>query len=578
MNSKSYNAMLLIVDNTPTRLELAVEAIKACGYRVFIAQSGKEALAYANQIHPDLILLNAILSGEDGFEICRCFKANTQTCDIPIICMVPEATIEYKAKCFAAGCIDYIANPLYLEEVSFRVTTHLELATARRELRTRNSQPQNHGLAFNTDKRQLHSQVGLLSDAKALLALKRFALARIHEAAFLIDETGQLHYVNQAVCNRLGYTQEELLGLNLRVIDPSWMKGFQANDWEKHWAEMRKEGGMTFETQHLTRSGEVFPVEVTANYFEYGDNAYLLGLARDITERKRTEAELRQYREHLEQLVSKRTVALNRALEFTEGVINAIPDLLFELDKEGRHLNVWTCFPELLVSLREDMLGKTVAEVLSPEATTTVMEALAEASTSAISFGKRILIDLPTGPSWFELSVSRCPGGVTDKPHFLVLSRDISERIRAEEEICRMNIELDQRVRSRTAQLEVANNELRISELEYRSLVENLPDNVIRYNAACQIVYCNPNSLRVLCRPVEDVLGKTPTEIFPDIDETKTYQATMQQVIASGQPEQVEIEVLSLDGEKQTHQVILVAERGLDGLILGALAIGRDVT
>lgn len=579
MNSKLYRPIILVVDDTRTKITEVINALESHGYRVVTTANGKKALYLAHQICPDLILLNLIIPGEDSFEVCRYFKSDTQTRDIPIIFMIPEATInEYKTKCFTAGCIDYITTPICLDEITLRLTTHIELTAARRELNNRNAQLKACRPELSNSKQQLHAEARLPSHAAAQLALKRFVLERIHEATFLVDEAGQIHYINQAVCNRLGYTQEELLKMNLKDIDLNWPVGLQGKEWITYWDKIREEGEVTFETQHITRSGEIFPVEVTAYYFENNSSNNILGLVRDISKRKQTQAELHQYREHLEELVTERTESLNRALKFTEGVINAIPDLLVELDQYGRYLNIWTCFQEDLAAQREGLLGKTVGEVLSPEAATTVMSALAEASTVSTSFGKRILIDLPTGPSWFELSVSQCPGSTNGEPHFLVLSRDISERIRAEEEICRMNSELGQRVRMRTAQLEVLNNELRTSEIQYRSLVENLPDNVIRYNSFGQIMYCNLNFLHLFSLTIEDVLGKTPCEIFPDLVSIKIYQAAMLRVITSGQSEQIESEVPGYNGKRRTYQVRFVAERDVNGTITGALSIGHDIT
>jgi PAS domain S-box-containing protein len=135
------------------------------------------------------------------------------------------------------------------------------------------------------------------------------------------------------------------------------------------------------------------------------------GYVHDITERKQTEQNLKA------------------ALEFNEGVINAIPDLLFELNRDGRYLNLWTHTPELLASQNELLLNNTVHDVLIPESAAVVMESLREAEESGLSLGKIIRIDLPQGESWFELSVSKKPGDGT----FLVLSRDITVRKRTDE-------------------------------------------------------------------------------------------------------------------------------------------------
>lgn len=125
--------------------------------------------------------------------------------------------------------------------------------------------------------------------AEQEVALLTFALDKVHEAAFLMDEA-RLAYVNEAACRRLGYSREELLRVGVADIDPD----FPVERWAEHWRELKARRSLTFESRHRTREGRIFPVEISANYFEFGGRAYNLALARDITERKRTEADLRR--------------------------------------------------------------------------------------------------------------------------------------------------------------------------------------------------------------------------------------------------------------------------------------------
>jgi PAS domain S-box-containing protein len=131
--------------------------------------------------------------------------------------------------------------------------------------------------------------------AEQKIALLSFALDRVREAAFLTDDSGRFDYVNQEACRVLGYTPEELLGMAVADINPE----FPAGRWSDYWRDLKARRSINFESRHRTRDGRIFPVEISANYIEYGGRAYNLGLVRDITERKRAEEALRQSEERL---------------------------------------------------------------------------------------------------------------------------------------------------------------------------------------------------------------------------------------------------------------------------------------
>jgi diguanylate cyclase (GGDEF)-like protein/PAS domain S-box-containing protein len=122
------------------------------------------------------------------------------------------------------------------------------------------------------------------------LALVDFALNHVTEAAYLADEQGRFHYVNDEACRALGHSREALL--KLRVIDVD-SDCTQPEQWQGVWDGLKANRAMTFESRHRARDGRVFPVEVNANYFEFAGQAYVLGLVRDITERKQVEEQIR---------------------------------------------------------------------------------------------------------------------------------------------------------------------------------------------------------------------------------------------------------------------------------------------
>jgi len=125
---------LLIVDDTPANLGVLVETLGAAGYQLMVAEDGEEALAQTAQTLPDLILLDVMMPGIDGFETCRRLKAQPATRDVPVLFMTALSETADKVKAFAAGGVDYITKPIEHEEALARVRTHLALRRLRREL------------------------------------------------------------------------------------------------------------------------------------------------------------------------------------------------------------------------------------------------------------------------------------------------------------------------------------------------------------------------------------------------------------------------------------------------------------
>ncbi len=117
--------------------------------------------------------------------------------------------------------------------------------------------------------------------AQEKLNLLSYALNHVKEAAWLIDEQARFHYCNAEACHSLGYTQCEMLNLSVPDIDPC----YQWEVWPNQWLVIKTEGSLTFESLHKPKSGDEFPVEINANYFEYNGQSFILALVRNITER-----------------------------------------------------------------------------------------------------------------------------------------------------------------------------------------------------------------------------------------------------------------------------------------------------
>lgn len=145
---------------------------------------------------------------------------------------------------------------------------------------------------------------------------------------------------------------------------------------------------------------------------------------------------LKAHERGLADQVAQRTSEIQATQQQLRATIDAIPDPLFEIDQDGRYCSVHTQRPELLPEPGDTLIGRNVADVLPALAAIAVMDVLQEAQVQGWSTGRQIMLVLPgLGTTWFELSAARksTPPGAT--PRFIVLSRDISERKRSQEQL-----------------------------------------------------------------------------------------------------------------------------------------------
>jgi signal transduction histidine kinase len=125
---------ILIVDDTPANLSVLVDTLSEAGYQLMVAEDGEDALAQTTHTKPDLILLDVMMPGLDGFETCARLKAAPGTRDIPVIFMTALNETAEKVRAFNAGAVDYITKPIQHEEALARIGTHLTIRRLRGKL------------------------------------------------------------------------------------------------------------------------------------------------------------------------------------------------------------------------------------------------------------------------------------------------------------------------------------------------------------------------------------------------------------------------------------------------------------
>jgi DNA-binding response OmpR family regulator len=126
----SQRSTVLVIDDAPATLGLLDEFLENAGYIVLMAQSGDAAFTVLEHSRPDIVLVDAVMPGMSGLDVCRRLKSATELTDIPVIFMTGLTETQHVVRAFEAGAIDYVTKPLRLEEVLVRLQVHL--TTARR--------------------------------------------------------------------------------------------------------------------------------------------------------------------------------------------------------------------------------------------------------------------------------------------------------------------------------------------------------------------------------------------------------------------------------------------------------------
>jgi signal transduction histidine kinase len=136
-NALAKPMRILLVDDNPNNLKVLSEAIQGYNWKALMATDGESAIEQAEYANPDLIILDVMMPGIDGFETCRRLKANTRTENIPVIFMTALSDATDKVKGLEIGAVDYITKPFQQEEVIARLKLHLKLSHLTRSLEQR---------------------------------------------------------------------------------------------------------------------------------------------------------------------------------------------------------------------------------------------------------------------------------------------------------------------------------------------------------------------------------------------------------------------------------------------------------
>jgi len=293
------NSRILIVDDTVFYLDNLV-SILSDNYQVSVARSGEEALEEIETIRPDLILLDIMMPGMNGYEVCRRLKSDEETRYIPVIFLTAKSDEQSEAMGFTLGAVDYIIKPFSQDLVKARVKNHLELKYARDEL-----VKQNEILKKNT----------------------QLSIAAQHSSVsvILIDTNGKIKYINQTFTDMTGYSEQEVLDQKTSVLQPEKMKIDQYRDM---WSTLNTGQNWTGTLLTQKKNGEHFwqKLSISPIVNDQGEIDSFVSIGEDITEQKILLEERDKAIKHIDESIQYASRIQRSILPTEEALHKTIPE------------------------------------------------------------------------------------------------------------------------------------------------------------------------------------------------------------------------------------------------------------
>jgi len=125
MRKRETRDIVLVVDDSPETLRLLTDALEDAGMTVLVAREGEHALSIVEKVLPDVILMDALMPGTDGFETCRRLKQNKALTHVPVLFMTGLSDTEHIIEGLEAGGVDYVTKPIVPGELLARIRVHL---------------------------------------------------------------------------------------------------------------------------------------------------------------------------------------------------------------------------------------------------------------------------------------------------------------------------------------------------------------------------------------------------------------------------------------------------------------------
>jgi PAS domain S-box-containing protein len=521
--------VILIVDDTLTNLEVLFGCLTDAGFKILVAEDGESAIANAKYALPDLILLDILMPGLDGFETCRRLKTDEATAEIPVIFMTALAETVDKVKGFSLGAVDYITKPFQQEEVLARVQTHVSLRQLTRQLREKNER-----LEQEIQERQRKEAALSQSEERFRLVVEGVK----DYAIFMLDPDGRIVSWNAGARRIKGYQADEIIGQSFSRFYPN--KDVERGYPQQLLATAADVGRVESIGWRVRKDGSRFwaNVVITALRDREGNLRGFSKVTRDITDAYE-QATLRQ---QAEEALRESEERFHQAFENA-----AIGMALVSLDGHWLQINRSLC--EMLGYSEQELLATTFQAVTHPddlEIGLNYFQQMLSGEIRSCQFEKRYLHKLGH-TVWAMLSSSMIRDARTQPLYIVTQIEDITARKQALEELRNLSKALESAVEG-IAQLDTQGRYIKI----------------------------NPAYANILGYQPEELVGKTWQQtVYPD--DLETVDTAYQRMLIDGKAE-VEARTIRKDGTVFDKQTVMVKAYDQQQQFIGSYCFVKDIS
>jgi len=300
--SEKTRPKVLIVDDNSANLNILWDTLEPEGYEVLAASNGEAALRIAISELPDIILLDVVMPGMDGYEVCRRLKQDETTRNIPVIFVTIKEESERVIKGFQVGGVDYITKPFEKTELLVRVENHLEISRLTQEVLQKNHQLARKNIELHQEmalREQAEDELKAERELRKLREFTEIIFNNINDSISVVDATTfKILEVNQAFINRSKLKTKDIIGKYCHDVNHFDAK---CDDTCPIGETLRTGRHSSAEHIHYDKDGRKIYVEVAVYPIknDKGEIYKVIHIARDITARKQIEEALQKADEQL---------------------------------------------------------------------------------------------------------------------------------------------------------------------------------------------------------------------------------------------------------------------------------------